>query len=176
MTSKLLTVLATPSRCDTDVAIENVTRYFVRCGIRDTGFLHQQSCRIVEKHSSQLQSSQFLGRCLRDAVEFMRGLPDRGVDKIQRSDQDCTPTKQFAFSGTDDLLFTAESFANAESVELPQRNGQGRKPTMVIPPVEPTQFKSNSTPALIGPLRSDWWKAILTNWFPVRYAERVGDR
>lgn len=62
--------------------------------------------------------------------------------------------------------FTTETFDRDVPSKSPSLLGHSQQMTMVIPPVQPKRFQRNLTPALIGPLRSDWWKALLTKWIP----------
>ena len=174
----------TPPKGEFDEAVQRVTGYLIRCGVRDTTFLREQSRRMVASRYSTTEPDQKVGsadfqhQCLQEATVTLRTLLDRFTDRHQSScctegegceataSYDAPTSQQFAFIGTDDLLFTAEAF-ECEATEGPSlQRGTSEKVAMVIPTVQPRRFRHNATPALIGPLRLDWWKAVLTSWIP----------
>ena len=183
-----------PSQQETAAAAQSVTRYFIRCGIRDSGFIRDQSHRIVSSKLTAMEasedspsefstisdsgsdtaaslersvdsSSSFQQQCLQEATIAMQDLLDKST-QLESTQEACIRTKQFAFLGTDDLLFTTHAF-HQDPTNKPQPNDRmNQRVAMVIPPAKRQRFRKNSTPALVGPLRLTWWTAVLTSWIP----------
>ncbi|KAA1261050.1 hypothetical protein LF1_35940 [Rubripirellula obstinata] len=207
MNSTLLTGVRTlPSQHEIDASVESVTRYLIRCGIRDANYLREQSLRIVEStlaavsnssHSGESvsgmdsvavanRSACFQQQCLHEATATMRSLLDLSANQQRTAQQrtaqqrraqpaiaektsnqsDRIESKQFAFLGTDELLFTSQTFSREGSGKPSSSESITQRVAMVIPFAEVRHFKRNATPQLIGPLRLGWWKSVLTSWIP----------
>lgn len=140
---------------------------------------------VAGANRSALSLDSFQQQCLHEATSTMRCLLERSANRQRTSQQsmtetatadktsvqnDCTESKQFAFLGTSDLLFTSQAFSRKASRDAADKplpsEGITQRVAMVIPPVELRRFKRNVTPNLIGALRIGWWKSLLKNWIP----------